>query len=232
MTNDFSPEKKTNKISPENNINRSSGFALMIALGLMSFALIVILGLSTLVQLNSNISSSGKNLTAAKQNALFALNLAIGDLQNEMGPDQRISATASVLDEFPETEAIDGVNNPYWTGAWNSSDPLEGNVVNQVISKYRSSSDGKPSYFRRWLVSTSLNDSNLSAEERIEYAKNFSSSSKDATLIVGPGSIGEDSKEDDFVYVPRQVIQKKVENAEFQLTKPQLEMHCICNDCK
>ena len=27
-------------------------------------------------------------------------------------------------------------------------------------------------------------------------------------------------------------IQKKVENADFQLTKPQLEMHCICNDCK
>ena len=27
-------------------------------------------------------------------------------------------------------------------------------------------------------------------------------------------------------------IQKKVENAKFQLSRPQLEMHCICNDCE
>ena len=26
-------------------------------------------------------------------------------------------------------------------------------------------------------------------------------------------------------------IQRKVESAKFQLSKPQLEMHCICNDC-
>ena len=27
-------------------------------------------------------------------------------------------------------------------------------------------------------------------------------------------------------------IQKEVENANFQLTKPQLEMHCVCNECE
>ena len=27
-------------------------------------------------------------------------------------------------------------------------------------------------------------------------------------------------------------IQKKIEHANFQLTKPQLEMHCVCNDCE
>ena len=105
--------------------------------------------------------------TTLKQNrTLFALNLAIGDLQNEMGPDMRISATASILDKFPETEYIDGVNNPFWTGAWNSNDALDGIKVNQVVSKI-SASDGKPSHFRRWLISTPFSDSNLTPEERL-----------------------------------------------------------------
>ena len=170
----FSSRKKTPIVSSNIMKKQTSGFALMVALGLMSFVLVVILGLSTLVQVNSKLTSSGKDLATAKQNALFALNLAIGDLQNEMGPDQRISATASILDEFPETEIIDGVNNPYWTGAWNSNDSLDGIKVDQVVSNNRSFSDGKPSNFRRWLISTPINDNSISPEERIAFAKNFS----------------------------------------------------------
>lgn len=191
---------------------RSSGFALMVALGLMSFVLLIILGLSTLVQVNSKITSSEKNLATAKQNALFALNLAIGDLQNEMGPDQRISATASILDEFPETEAIDGVKNPYWTGAWNSNDPLDDIKVNQVVSKNRTASDGKPSHFRKWLVSTPINDDTFLPEDRIELAKNFGKDSKNAVLLVGAGTVGKESTEENSVYVPRQIINKELEN--------------------
>jgi hypothetical protein len=177
----------------------------------MSFVLLIILGLSTLIQVNSNITSSEKDLAAAKQNALFALNLAIGDLQNEMGPDQRISATASILDEFPETEAIDGVNNPYWTGSWNSNDSLAGNLVDQAVSKNRSSSDGKPSHFRRWLISTPINSGRISPEDLIDFAKNFSKDSKGATLMVGPGTVGNEADAKNSVYVPRQIISKQLE---------------------
>ena len=150
----------------------------MVAIGLMSFVILIILGLSTLVKINSNIVLSKEDIARAKQNALFALNLAIGDLQNEMGPDQRVSATASILDEFPETEAIEGVNNPYWTGAWNSNNAIESGVLNQVISKNRSSSDGKPSHFRRWLISTPINKNKVSAEDSIEFARTFSKDRK------------------------------------------------------
>ena len=101
-------KKKAPKMSFALGRKKSKGFALMVALGLMSFVLVIILGLPTLVQVNSKLTSSGKDLATAKQNALFALNLAMGDLQNEMGPDKRISATASILDSFPETEVIDG----------------------------------------------------------------------------------------------------------------------------
>ena len=144
-----------------------------------------------------------------KQNALFALNLAIGDLQNEMGPDKRISATASILDEFPETDVIDGVNNPYWTGAWDSNDSLSGVRVNQVVSQNRTFSDGKPSNFRRWLISTSIDDYNLPAEEKISFAKNFSKNSKNAVIMVGSGTLGNESLEQNNVYAPRQIISKE-----------------------
>ena len=210
MISNFSSKKKTAKISHSETWKRSSGFALMVALGLMAFVFIIVLGLSTLVQVNNKISNSGKDLASAKQNALFALNLAIGDLQNEMGPDQRISATASILDEFPETEAIEGVKNPYWTGAWNSNDALEGNRANQVISTNRASSDGKPSHFRRWLISTPINNFNLTSEEKIEFAKNFSKNSKDATLMVGSGTLGKEAEAENEVYVPRQIIVKEL----------------------
>lgn len=212
MIRNFSPKKKAPKDSLSFIKGRSSGFALMVALGIMSFVLIVILGLSTLVQVNSKITSSEKNLATAKQNALFALNLAIGDLQNEMGPDQRISATASILDEFPETEVIDGVNNPYWTGAWNSNDSLEGNLVNQVVSNNRSFSDGKPSHFRRWLISTPINGQSMSPKESIFFAKNFNKNAKNAVLMVGAGTVGGESTEENSVYVPRQIINKQQEN--------------------
>jgi hypothetical protein len=212
MTFHFFSKKKVSKDIPIFRRRRSSGFALMVALGLMSFVLLIILGLSTLVQVNSNITSAEKDLATAKQNALFALNLAIGDLQNEMGPDQRISATASILDEFPETEAIEGVNNPYWTGSWNSNDPLDGIKVNQVVSKHRTASDGKPTHFRKWLVSTQINSDSISDEDRIEFAKNFGKNSNNAVLLVGSGTVGEEATEQSNVYAPRQIIYKEFEN--------------------
>ena len=207
----FFTKKKKFRVTTSYSMRRQSGFALMVALGLMSFALLIILGLTTLIQVNSNITASEKDLNRAKQNALFALNLAIGDLQNEMGPDQRISATASILDKFPETEAIEGVNNPYWTGAWNSNDVLAGNLVDQIVSQNRDSSDGKPSHFRRWLISTPIDKDNISPEDLIDFAKNFSKNSKGATLMVGPGTVGNEGTYENSVYVPRQVINKRSE---------------------
>ena len=56
----------------------------------------------------------------ARANARLALMIALGELQTELGPDQRVSAAASVLDEDPETLAIDRVNHPHWTAVWDT----------------------------------------------------------------------------------------------------------------
>ena len=61
MTFHFFSKKKVSKYVPIFRRRKASGFALMVALGLMSFVLIIVLGLSTLVQVNSNITIQIQN---------------------------------------------------------------------------------------------------------------------------------------------------------------------------
>ena len=47
--------------------HKSSGFALMVSLGLMSFVFLLVLGFATLIQVNSKLSSSGENYEQNKR---------------------------------------------------------------------------------------------------------------------------------------------------------------------
>ena len=62
----------------------------------------------------------------ARANACMALMVALGELQKQMGPDQRISANVAILSET-ETD----IRHPHWTRVWDSwiagplaSDPI------------------------------------------------------------------------------------------------------------
>ncbi|MCP5535477.1 MAG: hypothetical protein H7A51_04485 [Akkermansiaceae bacterium] len=46
--------------------------------------------------------------------------IAIGQLQKSAGPDQRVTANASIFDEFPDTLEIDGVALPHTVGSWST----------------------------------------------------------------------------------------------------------------
>lgn len=99
-----------------------------------------LLGLSTL-----SIRTSGResDMMTARANARLALMLAIGSLQKELGPDQRITAPSGIF-------AADGDDAPRLangrlTGVWNSRDDRLG----------RSTPDyDREKSFRRWLVSS------------------------------------------------------------------------------
>jgi len=113
------PEKKTKLLKAAN-----QGFALIISLGLMAFVVLLILTISTLVQVETSASKTTKSILVARQNAQLALFQAIGELQKYAGPDQRISASASILDTNPSTAAIDGYTNVQnWTGIWDATYP-------------------------------------------------------------------------------------------------------------
>lgn len=124
----------------------SRGFALVVTLSLMILLTIIAVGLLSLSAISLRSSSHGKAISEARANARLALMLAIGELQKHAGPDQRITAAASILDSAPETETPDTVGEAQVTGVWNSNKQEVGQAP--AIPNY-----DKTASFRRWLVS-------------------------------------------------------------------------------
>jgi hypothetical protein len=117
------------------------GFALVVTLSLMILLTLIAVGLLTLSSVSLRAASQGAAAAQARANARLALMMAIGQLQVELGPDQRINATAD--------QAIGGLTHgrQRWVGTWDS---------------WLASVDQRPTpKFNRWLVSgnpTSLGD--------------------------------------------------------------------------
>jgi hypothetical protein len=108
----------------------SHGFALIIALGLMAFLVMLMLSLGSLILVENQSTSTAQQQIRAQENARLALSVALGELQKYTGPDQRITGTAGLLDTDPDTTAVDGINQPYWTGVWDK----DGNLLTWLVS--------------------------------------------------------------------------------------------------
>ena len=98
-------------------------FALIVSLTLMSFILMLMLSLSSLVLVSSRQATASINAAIARQNAKYALQL-IMQLQKYVGPDQRVTAMASIMDDKLSDEETEkphkGINAPYFTGVWST----------------------------------------------------------------------------------------------------------------
>ncbi len=70
---------------------------------------ILAVGLLSLSAITLRSNSQSVPMATARANARMALMLAIGDLQKQAGPDQRVSAAASLTGS---------AENPNWTGVW------------------------------------------------------------------------------------------------------------------
>ncbi len=82
----------------------------------------------SVVTLRSGTQDSAQ--AQAQANARMALIIAIGELQKQMGPDQRISANGNIL-ENPDTPANES-RHRHWTGVWDSwisGDPANAPVM-------------------------------------------------------------------------------------------------------
>lgn len=128
------------------NFGKRSGFALIVALSLMAFILLLLVGLTTIVRVETRASALSQSKLKAEQNALLSLQIALGELQRSMGPDQRVSATAKIL---TTTDSAIPRGKGHVLGAWSSApstgasdDPLydNGDLVAWLVSDARDAS--------------------------------------------------------------------------------------------
>ncbi|MBC2593840.1 hypothetical protein H5P28_06160 [Ruficoccus amylovorans] len=132
----------------------SRGFALVLSLLLMGFILMLILSLSYLVQIETHNVSIEQHRHQAHQNALFAALMALGELQNSAGPDQRVTARAEILDDSPDAVAITGVTEPFWTGVWTTDSASTGGDAHSNPAPIKTGISDNPGGAMAWLVST------------------------------------------------------------------------------
>jgi len=133
-------------------IRHRKGFALVVTLTLLVMITLLAIGLLSLSAGEIRASTQGSHMANARANARLSLMLSLGELQRELGPDQRISAVSGILgDPRPGAE---GLANPMLTGVWDSR---------------RETLEDRPDYgretsFRRWLVSSADPDALVGAE--------------------------------------------------------------------
>jgi len=182
------------------------GFTLVITLALMVLLASLAVGLLSLSAVSLRGVSHVAAQAEARANAHLALMIAIGELQKQMGPDQRISAKASILDADPQTPQIDEVNHPHWTGVWDSwvagaAVPLSTTTTPDPASEHSTipslAAGMAPTYvanrsdhFREWLVSLLPEDADkaLSAKDLVMDGKEFPGKDDIAIRLVGSGS--------------------------------------------
>jgi hypothetical protein len=80
---------------------------------------VIAVGLLTLSGISLRSSSQGEAMATARANARMALMMAIGDLQKQLGPDQRISTTADqIATTANPTVSSTPAAQRHWTGAY------------------------------------------------------------------------------------------------------------------
>lgn len=177
------------------NAHRSSGFALISTIMLLALLTIIAIATMSLSAVSLRSGAQNSDLARARANARMALMIAIGELQKQMGPDQRISAKSDILD--PDSSKI---IHRHWTGSWNSwkageseasrHSTIQG-VPDQMAPTYE---PNRYDYFNRWLVSlTDAEATSISSPLQPNLSATLLPKKEDdAIYLVASGSLGDD----------------------------------------
>ncbi|MGE9268431.1 MAG: hypothetical protein ACQKBY_10065, partial [Verrucomicrobiales bacterium] len=98
------------------------GFALIVSISLLLLLAVIAIGFLTLAATTQRRTGQLSHQQIAQQNARFALMVALGELQEHLGPDTRASARASVLATDPRLAlSIPSASaRAWWTGVSHS----------------------------------------------------------------------------------------------------------------
>ncbi|HSI09082.1 MAG TPA: hypothetical protein VK985_10905 [Rariglobus sp.] len=160
--------------------HRRGGFALLITITLLAFLVLLLVSLASLTRVETQVAGNNQQLAQARQNALMALNLALGQLQKTAGPDQRVTtradlqplATTATPSPYPTIDPASGTSltattatalsnidtywrasrNRQWTGAWRNSNNDPATYDSNNPAKYN-----PVAVLQSWLVSGNEN---------------------------------------------------------------------------
>jgi len=148
-----------------------SGSVLLITLLVVSLLMLVVVAFSVYVRISLREAIHHQQGLQARAVARLSMNLALAELQDLAGPDQRVTARA---DMFSQSNAYQpglqtNARNTAWTGVWDSSIYDETDPTNKV--------------FLKWLVSSQN-------EEMLEEVSRIASPGEGRQVrVVGAGSV-------------------------------------------
>jgi hypothetical protein len=135
------------------------GFALLITITLLAFLVMLLVSLAALTRVETQVASNSQQSAQARQNALMALNIALGELQKYAGPDQRVTARSDIDATLATTTTQSG----RWIAAYGRgvaagdtiTRDLYADIPSQIEANIAANSDanGNQSVRLNWLVS-------------------------------------------------------------------------------
>ena len=112
--------------------SKSSGFSLVLSLVIMAAMVLMVITLAAFLAVETRLATSTQMRMQARMNALMSARLALAHLQQEAGPDRRVTARGDLAcDPTPTSPWPSGFTNQikigqgqsYWTGVWRSDKP-------------------------------------------------------------------------------------------------------------
>lgn len=180
------------------------GFALVSTLSVAALLTILTMALLGLAQSSARRSGQEKAFAEAQANARLSLKLAIGALQQQVGPDQRVSANAEILSDFANPTST--VASRHWTGVWNSwkagsGEKSQHSTIGQsgeMAPKYETN---RRDFFQGWLLSLTPEEArNVDTPKTLALdGKLLPQGTETALILVGPNTLGTDAPTTDQV---------------------------------
>ena len=170
------------------------GFALIATLTLMMLLAMLSVALLSLASSQQRIAMQTVLLAEARQQALVGLDVAIGELQVELGPDQRVTANSGILSENES-----GGIPQHLLGVWDSWDgPLYGDSpTNKAPNIKGTYTKGRDKLFRRWMVSSR----DTEAVRQLSSVRTISSRQPGRRIcMVGEGTLGRNFLPQHYIY--------------------------------
>ena len=107
------------------------GIALLVTILLLSFLVLLLVAMSSLVRVESKVAANHDTVAQARQNALLGLNVALGKLQETAGPDKRLTARADLVENSIPAGSRYQMN---LTGVWDRTDPSWPQPISWLIN--------------------------------------------------------------------------------------------------